>query len=185
MRWIQFRLARTDSNKIEFSFSLDVMRKRVVVREFPQTSGIFTAAESSILKNSPLSPRGQEVPYRNSQMEMKMKTIIAALALFLLVGALATVIAQFSPAAAFAAPSEKAPGIIAAQLRRQGVACTTPRGGVLDSENSTPHETAWILRCDEASYRVRIIPHLGARIVPVCQQDRRETSSTPEMFGKR
>lgn len=106
-----------------------------------------------------------------------------ALALFLLVGVLAAT-AQLNPAAAFAAPSEKAPGIVAAQLRRQGVACTTPRGGVLDSENSTPHETVWILRCDEASYRVTLIPHLGARITPVCQQDQGETSYGPERFGK-
>ena len=94
---------------------------------------------------------------------------------FLLVGALA-VIAQLDPSAAFAAQSEKPPGIIAAQLHRQGIACTTPRGAVLDSENSIPHETVWILRCDEASYRVTLVPHLGARITPVCEQGK-ETRS--------
>jgi hypothetical protein len=111
-----------------------------------------------------------------------MKAMIVALALFLLVGALAAT-AQFNPAAAFAAPSEKAPGIIAAQLRRQGIACTAPRGGVQDPENSIPHETVWILGCNEASYRVTLIPHLGARITPFCQQDHGETSYGPDSTG--
>lgn len=113
-----------------------------------------------------------------------MKTMIVALAFFLLVGALAAT-AQLNPAAAFATPPEKAPRIVAAQVRRQGVACTTPRGAMLDSENSRPHETVWILRCDEASYRVTLIPPLGARITPVCQRDQGETSYGPERFGKR
>jgi hypothetical protein len=103
-----------------------------------------------------------------------MKTKIAAPALFLLVEVLGA-IAQLKPTAAFAASSEKAPEIIAAQVRRQGIACTTPRGSVLESKNSTPHETVWILRCDEASYRVTLIPHLGARITPVCERDHGET----------
>jgi hypothetical protein len=83
------------------------------------------------------------------------------------------------------APSETAPGIIAAQLHRQGVACTTPRGAEPDAENSTPHETAWVLRCDEASYRVTLIPHLRAHITSICRQDRSENaSSTTAIAGK-
>jgi hypothetical protein len=113
-----------------------------------------------------------------------MKAKIAALAFSLPVGAL-TAIAHFNPGAAFAASSEKAPGIVAAQVRRQGVACTTPRGTVLESNDSTPHETVWILRCDEASYRVTLIPHLGARITPVCHRDQGETSYAPETVGER
>jgi hypothetical protein len=103
---------------------------------------------------------------------------------FLLVGALAAMAqltlaatAQLNPAAASAAQSEPVPGIIAAQLHRQGVACTTPRGAALDSENSIAHETVWVLRCDEASYRVTLIPHLRARIAPVCRQDQTENST--------
>jgi hypothetical protein len=117
-------------------------------------------------------------------MEMEMKAKIAALTFFLLVGALGA-IAQLNSVPAFAVSSEEAPGIIAAQVRRQGVACTTPRGAMLESEESTPHETVWILRCDEASYLVTLIPHLAARITPVCQRDRKETSLAPETVGKR
>ena len=113
-----------------------------------------------------------------------MKAKIAALAFSVPFGALGAT-AQFNPAEAFAASSEKAPGIIAAQVRRQGVACTTPRGTVLESEESTPHETVWILRCDEASYRVTLIPHLAARITPVCQRDQGAASYAPESVGKR
>jgi hypothetical protein len=80
-----------------------------------------------------------------------MKMMIVALALF--------PSRRSTRCAAFAGPSEQAPRIIAAQLRRQGVACTTGRGDVLDSENSTPNETVWILGREEASYRVTLIPH--------------------------
>jgi hypothetical protein len=92
-------------------------------------------------------------------------------------------IAQLHPAATLATQSEKAAEIIAAQLRRQGVACTAPRSAVRDPDNSAPHEAVWTLRCDEASYRVTLLSHLGARIVPMCQEDHRETPHGPERHG--
>lgn len=101
----------------------------------------------------------------------------------LLVVALGAV-SQLSPAATPAASWEEAPGIIAAQLRRQGVACTNPRSAALDPNNSIPHETVWTLRCDEAFYRVTLVPHLGARITPMCQEDQRKTLYGPERPGK-
>ena len=81
-------------------------------------------------------------------------------------------IAQFHPIAGFATPPNKVAGIIAAQLHRQGVACTTPRDAVRDAKNSTPLETVWTLRCDEASYRFTLVPHWGARsITPLRLED--------------
>jgi hypothetical protein len=77
-------------------------------------------------------------------------------------------IAQLHPAATLATESEKAAEIIAAQMRRQGVVCTAPRSAVRDPDNSAPLETVWTLRCDEASYRVTLIPHRGARITLLC-----------------
>lgn len=59
---------------------------------------------------------------------------------------------------------ERTAGVIAAQLHRQGVACTAPRNAVRDANNSVADEIVWTLRCDEASYKVRLIPHIGARI---------------------
>ena len=83
-------------------------------------------------------------------------------------------ITELHPAASFATPSEKVAEIIAAQLHRQGVACTTPRDAVPNLENSTALETVWTLRCDEATYRVTLIPHMRAHITP--QEDRCENS---------
>lgn len=80
-------------------------------------------------------------------------------------------ISQLHWAATSAAPPEEASGIIAAQLRRQGVACTNPRSAVRDRNTSTPHRTVWTLRCDEATYGVTLVPDLGARIVPMCRGD--------------
>jgi hypothetical protein len=65
-----------------------------------------------------------------------------------------------------AAESETAPAIIAAQLRKQGFVCT-PQEAVRDIQRSVAHETVWAVRCGEASYRVRLIPHLGARVTPL------------------
>jgi hypothetical protein len=62
---------------------------------------------------------------------------------------------------------DRTAGVIAAQLHRQGVACTAPRNAVRDANNSVADEIVWTLRCDEASYNVRLIPHIGARITPI------------------
>jgi hypothetical protein len=86
-------------------------------------------------------------------------------------------IAQFHTAATFATPRETVTEIIAAQLHRQGVACTTPRDAVRDADNSIPHETVWTLRCYEASYRVTLVPRVGARIMPLPHKKERETSN--------
>ena len=53
---------------------------------------------------------------------------------------------------------------VAAQLHRQGVACTAPRNAVRDE---VADEDVWTLRCDEASYKVRLIPHVVARVTPI------------------
>lgn len=63
--------------------------------------------------------------------------------------------------------ADDAAKVIAAQLRRQGVACTFPRHAHRNSENSVANDVVWTLRCDEASYRVRLIPHIGARVTTV------------------
>jgi hypothetical protein len=63
--------------------------------------------------------------------------------------------------------ADDAAKVIAAQLRRQGVACTFPRHAHRNSENSAANQVVWTLRCDEASYRVRLIPHIGARVMTV------------------
>lgn len=92
--------------------------------------------------------------------------------------------AIFHPGSSFATEPLDA-DIIAAQLRRQGVACTTPRSATQDTDSSTPHETVWKLDCDEASYLVTLVPHLGARITPICREEQRDTSDGRERLGRK
>jgi hypothetical protein len=53
---------------------------------------------------------------------------------------------------------------IAAQIRAQGYRCDAPVSAERDAALSRPDEAVWILRCQNASYRVRLIPDLAARV---------------------
>jgi hypothetical protein len=74
-----------------------------------------------------------------------------------------SVMAQLPLAAAPAAQPDRTSGIIAAQLRRQGITCTEPRDAKRDRNDSTAHIAVWTLHCDEATYRVKLIPRMRAR----------------------
>jgi len=54
--------------------------------------------------------------------------------------------------------------ILAAQIRSQGYSCDNPLSAERDSEYSKPGEDAWILKCENASYRVRLIPDMAADV---------------------
>jgi hypothetical protein len=53
---------------------------------------------------------------------------------------------------------------IAAQIRAQGYACDQPQSATKDAQASKPDEEVWLLRCEGASYRVRLIPDMAARV---------------------
>jgi hypothetical protein len=53
---------------------------------------------------------------------------------------------------------------IAAQIRTQGVSCGQALGAKLDRRRSRPDYEVWILRCDNASYRVSRYPDREARV---------------------
>jgi hypothetical protein len=53
--------------------------------------------------------------------------------------------------------------IIATQIRSQGYACDSPQS----AERDTANETVWMLRCQNASYRVTLIPNLAAKVEKV------------------
>jgi hypothetical protein len=93
---------------------------------------------------------------------------------FFLAGVLGA-LTQLHPTAAWSVSSEKAAGIVAAQLHRQGVACTNPKDALPDLGTSVPHEKVWVLRCDEASYRVMLSPHTRALITPLCRDREHES----------
>ena len=58
---------------------------------------------------------------------------------------------------------------IAAQIRSQGYACDQPQSATRDPQASKPNEEVWILRCEGASYRVRLIPDIAARVERINQ----------------
>jgi hypothetical protein len=54
--------------------------------------------------------------------------------------------------------------IVAVKIRDQGYYCDTPQSVERDRGRSVPNETVWILKCLNATYRVKLIPDLAARI---------------------
>ncbi len=62
---------------------------------------------------------------------------------------------------------ETASSIVAAQVRAQGFGCVAPKTATRDERASRPDEVAWILVCKNASYRVRLVPDMAAKIEPL------------------
>ena len=52
----------------------------------------------------------------------------------------------------------------AAQIRDQGYRCNTPLSANKDVRRSRPDEAAWVLRCKDATYRLRLVPDMAARV---------------------
>ena len=54
--------------------------------------------------------------------------------------------------------------IVATQLRSQGYDCVDPHKAERDTSASTPGEEAWIVTCDNATYRVKLVPDQAAKV---------------------
>lgn len=54
--------------------------------------------------------------------------------------------------------------IIAVQIRKQGFACDNPESATQIKEQSKPDEPVWFLKCDGASYSVRMMPDQAAKV---------------------
>ena len=59
---------------------------------------------------------------------------------------------------------ETTPDILASQIRDQGFACNKAQNAQMDAKQSKPNETVWILTCEDDTYRVTLIPDMGARV---------------------
>jgi len=57
---------------------------------------------------------------------------------------------------------ESARNIIAAHIRAQGYACDAPQSATRDHRASRPLEAVWRVKCENATYRVRLIPDMAA-----------------------
>ena len=53
---------------------------------------------------------------------------------------------------------------IAAQVRLQGYPCEGSVSAEKDAKYSWPDEPLWVLKCTNATYRVRLVPDMAARI---------------------
>ncbi len=70
-----------------------------------------------------------------------------------------------TPSAAQETPAE----IIAAHIRRQGYVCENALRAERNRKASKPDEPVWILRCNNATYRVRLIPDMAAQVETIKQ----------------
>jgi hypothetical protein len=59
---------------------------------------------------------------------------------------------------------EKPADIIAAHIRQQGYVCEVAQDAERVPKESKPDEPVWTLRCSNATYRVRLIPDLAAKV---------------------
>lgn len=57
-----------------------------------------------------------------------------------------------------------AAGLVATQIRQQGFRCDEPSSATRDKDASTAEETVWVIGCDNATYRVKLIPDMAAQI---------------------
>ena len=60
--------------------------------------------------------------------------------------------------------SETVQGMLAAQIRLQGYSCDRPLRARRESKLSRPDVGVWILRCSDATYRVRRAPDMAATV---------------------
>jgi len=65
--------------------------------------------------------------------------------------------------------SETPKDVIATQIRSQGFGCNQPTTAERDRLASIPNEGVWLLQCEDGSYRVRLIPHMAAKVERVGQ----------------
>jgi len=59
---------------------------------------------------------------------------------------------------------EATPDLLAAQIREQGYHCVKPVSAQRDKARSRPDEAVWVLRCENHTYRIRLIPDMAARV---------------------
>jgi hypothetical protein len=72
-----------------------------------------------------------------------------------------------TPLAAQTDNGEEPKDIIAVQIRKQGFTCVNPQSATQDKEQSKPDEPVWLLKCEGASYRVRMMPDQAAKVEKV------------------
>jgi hypothetical protein len=54
--------------------------------------------------------------------------------------------------------------LLAAQIRDQGYRCSKPLSAKKDLARSRPDQAVWVLRCENANYRLRLVPDMAAHV---------------------
>jgi hypothetical protein len=75
--------------------------------------------------------------------------------------ALTASMAWLAPAAA---QPETQANVIAVQIRKQGYSCDGELSAEREQRASAPNAAVWILRCKNATYRVRLTPDMAAQV---------------------
>ncbi|WP_442756126.1 hypothetical protein ACNHKD_05765 [Methylocystis sp. JAN1] len=79
----------------------------------------------------------------------------------------ATILALACCGVASGALAQESPkDIIAAHVRLQGYKCDAPQSARRDVKASRPGEAAWRITCENARYKVRMIPGMADAIEP-------------------
>jgi hypothetical protein len=68
--------------------------------------------------------------------------------------------------ASLAQAQESPKDIIAAHLRLEGYQCDTPKSAQRDARASRPDEQVWLIVCENARYRVRLVPDMRDVVEP-------------------
>jgi hypothetical protein len=67
-----------------------------------------------------------------------------------------------------AQPAKEAPpDILVAQLRIQGHVCEKPQSATRDAERSKADMAVWIVKCENATYRMFLVPNMAAKVEKV------------------
>ena len=75
------------------------------------------------------------------------------------------------------ANAETAQGVLAVQIRSQGLVCEKPQRATRDTKLSKPNYDVWVLECENATYRFGRSPDLPAKIEKLSDEgaaDRKE-----------
>ena len=94
-------------------------------------------------------------PFCDWEAVMHIRVILVGLALSL--------ISTGAPAQPMQS-SETVQGMLAAQIRLQGYSCDRPLRARKEAKLSRPDQGVWILRCSDATYRVRRAPDMSATV---------------------
>ncbi|TYC64155.1 hypothetical protein FMN50_01490 [Rhodobacterales bacterium] len=98
---------------------------------------------------------------------MDLKRVFTVSAGVSLAGAFCTLTLTGAAVAQATGDLEPPKELLAAQVRDQGMTCDSPQSAEKDTLQSAPDEDAWLLHCETATYRVKLVPDMAAEIKKV------------------